>query len=266
LTEFRVTLGHVGFFRGLLSALALPEKLAGRVREAVDRKAEAELAALLAESGDGGPAARSALLELPRLTGDADVLTAAEPFCLNETMAHALTNLRAVAELLAAYNVADAISYDLAEVRDLDYYTGVTFEGFAPGLGFNLISGGRYDELIGHFGAPLPAVGWALSLDRVLLAREQQGAVFAEPAADVLLSARGCPACLDWAAQARERGLQVEVDPLGLEPDELWRSAQTRGIPRVVCHQDPRTLRVRDAAGWRPIPADDWKEVAQWRR
>jgi ATP phosphoribosyltransferase regulatory subunit len=265
LPEFRVTLGHVGFFRGLLSALALPDKLAGRVRKAVDRKAEAELAALLAEAGDGAPAARSALLALPCLTGNADALTAAEPFCLNATMAGALADLGAVAELLAAYNVADAISYDLAEVRDLDYYTGVTFEGFAPGLGFKLISGGRYDELIGHFGPPRPAVGWALLLDRVLLAREQQGAVFVEPTADVLLSARGCPVCLGWAAAARARGLQVEVDPLGLEPDELWRSAQMRGIPRAVSHQDPRTLLVRDVSGWRTMPADDWEEVARWR-
>ena len=52
--------------------------------------------------------------------------------------------------------MADAVSYDLAEVRDLDYYTGITFEGFAPGLGFSLISGGRYDDLIGHFGPPCP--------------------------------------------------------------------------------------------------------------
>ena len=58
LPEFRITLGHVGFFRGLLAALALPERLAARVRAAVDRKAEAELAVLL--PGSRRPAARRA--------------------------------------------------------------------------------------------------------------------------------------------------------------------------------------------------------------
>ncbi|PKO21703.1 MAG: ATP phosphoribosyltransferase regulatory subunit [Chloroflexi bacterium HGW-Chloroflexi-1] len=265
LPTFRITVGHVGFFRGLLAALALPEKLAGQVRRAVDRKAEAELAALLAEAGDVAPAARAALLGLARLTGGADILAAVRPLCLNARMAAALADLITVADLLDAYGVADVVTYDLAEVRDLDYYTGITFEGFAPGLGFNLVSGGRYDDLVGHFGPPQPAVGWALTLDRVLLARELQGVVQAEPVAAVLLSAAGCPACLSWAAAARARGLQVEVDPLGLAPDDLWRSARARGIPRVVIHDNAHTLIVRDATGQRALAADDWEEVTRWQ-
>ncbi len=102
------------------------------------------------------PPRRGAVLGLPHLTGDAAVLAEAEATCLNATMMTALAELQGVARLLEGYGVADAVSYDLAEVRDLDYYTGVTFEGFAPGLGFAVISGGRYDDLIGHFGPPLP--------------------------------------------------------------------------------------------------------------
>jgi len=265
LPSFRITVGHVGFFRGLLDALVLPEKQAGQVRRAVDRKAEAELAALLAEAGAAAPAARDALLGLPRLTGGVETLAAARPLCLNARMADALTDLDAVASLLDAYGVADVVTYDLAEVRDLDYYTGITFEGFAPGLGFSLVSGGRYDDLIGHFGPPQPAVGWALTLDRVLVARELQGVIQAEPAADVLLGGVACAGCLRWAAGARARGLQVEVDPLGLAPDDLWRSACARGILRVVIHEDAQALLVRDAAGQRGLAADDWEEVLRWR-
>ncbi len=289
LPEFRLTVGHVGFFRGLLTALGLPERAAGRLRTAVDRKAEAELAQLLAEIPDLPPLARNAVLTLPRLTGDARVLTEAEAICLNTTMMQALADLRAMAELLAVFGVADRVSYDLAEVRDLDYYTGITFEGFAPGLGFNLISGGRYDELIGHFGPSLAAVGWALTLDRVLLARELQGIAYPEPRSDVLLAARGCAACLQWAAQARGLGLRVELDPLGLTPDALWQAARIRRIPRAVYPADeahallqqidaraptrrpdpedgvaPHVLIVRDAAGARALAIDDWTEVTSW--
>ncbi|MGC8779599.1 MAG: ATP phosphoribosyltransferase regulatory subunit [Anaerolineae bacterium] len=288
LPEFRITVGHVGFFRGLLAALGLPERAAGRLRTAVDRKAEAGLAQLLAEIPGLPPLARNAVLTLPRLTGDAGVLDEAEAICLNSTMMQALSDLRAMADLLAVFGVADRVSYDLAEVRDLDYYTGITFEGFAPGLGFNLISGGRYDELIGHFGPPLAAVGWALTLDRVLLAREMQGIIYPEPRADVLLAARGCAACLQWAAQARGLGLKVELDPLGLAPDALWQAAQAHGIPRAVypageAHAPdqrtdanalmgrrspsdvaPHALMVRDATGEHVLDGNDWEEVASW--
>lgn len=264
LPRFRITLGHVGFFRGLLAALLLPPKLAERVRQAVGRKAEAELAGLLAEAGSPPPAARRALLALPRLTGGVEVLDEADALALNPTMAQALADLRGVARLLDAYGVADAVSYDLAEVRDLGYYTGVTFEGFAPGLGYNLLSGGRYDGLLAHFGPPLPAVGWALTLDRVVVARELQGVAAGEPVADVLLSARGCPECLAWAGAARAHGLSVEVDPLELTPDDLWRSAQARGIRRAVYPGPAGALIVCDAEGARPLAPGAWEEVRQW--
>ncbi|MCU0502155.1 MAG: ATP phosphoribosyltransferase regulatory subunit [Anaerolineae bacterium] len=261
---FRITVGHVGFFRGLLAALDLPERLASRLQNAVDRKAEAELALLLAEAASLPPIARSAVLTLPRLTGDAAVLAAAESICLNTTMMQAIFDLHGLADLLRAYGVEDAISYDLAEVRDLDYYTGITFEGFAPGLGFSLVSGGRYDDLIGHFGPPLPAVGWALTLDRVMLARELQGICAEEPRSDVLLSADVWAACPQWAAQARLLGVKVEIDPLGLDPQALWQAALARGIRRIVYGPDLNHLTVRDAAGMRGVSADEWQEVTRW--
>jgi ATP phosphoribosyltransferase regulatory subunit len=265
LPAFRVTVGHVGFFGGLLVALDLPDRQVAAVRDAVNRKAEAELGNLVREIGSANPQAQAALLALLRLAGDATILAEAERYCLNSQMADALAELRAAADLLAAYDVAGMVNYDLAEVRDLGYYTGITFEGFAPGLGFNLISGGRYDGLVGHFGPPFPAVGWALTLDRVLLAREMQGAAYTEPVPDVLFSSGGHSESLAWAGQARKHGLLVEVDPLGLPAEELWRSAQARGIARIARYRDPRTLLVRDRAGQRQVAVDDWEEVATWR-
>ena len=266
LPEFRITLGHVGFFRGLLAALSLPVRLAAWLRSAVDRKSEAELVDLLGQAGTVAATARRALLQLPRLTGPVAILEQAEALCLNSQMAGAVVELAAVAELLSAYGVADAVSYDLAEVRDLDYYTGITFEGFAPGLGASLISGGRYDELIGHFGPPQPAVGWALTLDQVLLARELQGVVQPQPAACVMLGATGYPQLLAWAAAARERGFEVEVDLLGLSAEDLWRTAQGRGIGRVVWPDAAGCLHLRDADGERQPAACTIEEFIAWLR
>ncbi len=269
LPDFKIVLGHVGFFRGLLAALALPERLAVRVRQAVDRKAEAELLDLAAEASElyaaTSAAARDALLALPRLHGDGGILAEAARFCVMPAMTEALTDLKAVAALLDAYGVAGSVSYDLAEIRDLGYYTGITFDGFAPGLGFDLISGGRYDNLIGHFGPPFPAVGWALTLDRVLVARELQGVTGNEPVADIIVSTQGEPAALVWVAEARKRGLRVEVDPQGPDLEALWDAAQGRRIARAVVQRDQDWLAVRDAAGQRLVRTKDWEEISRWQ-
>ena len=267
LPAYRIALGHVGFYRGLAEALALPPRLQDRLHRATATKAEGDLSAVLAEAGvtrERQPQVTAAVLALPLLTGGAPILEDARQFCLNSTMTAALDDLVAVATRLAAYGVADVVTYDLAEARDLGYYTGITFEGFAPGLGFSLISGGRYDSLISHFGPPLPAVGWAMTLDRVLEAREAQGVVCQEPAAAMLLSTGGRTAGLIWATAARERGLAVEVDLLGLTPDALWRAAQARHIPRAAWFVDDTTLQVHDARGERLLLADAWEEVAVW--
>lgn len=265
LPGFRITVGHIGFVRGLLAALGLPERTEQHLRSAVDRKSEAELEVLLHATPNLPPMVRRAIMALPRLAGDASVLAEAQAYCLNTPMMAALADLAAVDKQLAAYGVADAVAYDLAEVRDLDYYTGVTFEGFAPGIGFSLISGGRYDDLIGHFGPSLPAVGWALTLDRILLAREVQGFKHEAPAAHVLLSANGCADCLAWASAARELGLTVVLDLEHAEPGALWARAQATGTPRIILHREGKLL-ARDRHGEREFGGGDWVEVEAWLR
>ncbi len=58
--------------------------------------------------------------------------------------------------------------------RNHDYYTGMIFQIYVPELGYLIGSGGRYDDLLGKFGQSRPAVGFAFSLNRVLLALEAQ--------------------------------------------------------------------------------------------
>ena len=53
----------------------------------------------------------------------------------------------------------------------LGYYTGAVFEVYDPAVGFTLGGGGRYDDLIGRFGATRPACGIALDVQRVHVAQ-----------------------------------------------------------------------------------------------
>lgn len=75
---------------------------------------------------------------------------------------------------------------DLKLVRGLDYYTRTTFEFVHDGLGSQSAvgGGGRYDGLSEMIGGPaLPSVGWALGVDRTVLALEAEGVELELPAA-----------------------------------------------------------------------------------
>jgi len=61
---------------------------------------------------------------------------------------------------------------DLGEVRGFDYYTGVRFQAFVPGASDAVLRGGRYDGLLGRYGRPSPAVGFAVDVDAVAGALE----------------------------------------------------------------------------------------------
>jgi histidyl-tRNA synthetase len=99
-----------------------------------------------------------------------------------------------VRELLTAEGVA--YEDDEKLVRGLDYYTRTTFEFVHDGLGSQSAvgGGGRYDGLSEMIGGPsLPSVGWALGVDRTVLALEAEGvelelpsttSVFAVPLGD----------------------------------------------------------------------------------
>lgn len=89
-----------------------------------------------------------------------------------------------VRELLTAAGVA--FEDDEKLVRGLDYYTRTTFEFVHDGLGSQSAvgGGGRYDGLSEMIGGPaLPSVGWALGVDRTVLALEAEGITLDTPAA-----------------------------------------------------------------------------------
>ena len=82
----------------------------------------------------------------------------------------------------------DSVQIDLSLTSDVDYYTGIYFEAITPYLGRNLGSGGRYDQLISKFGFDVPAVGFSLCLEDLLLALELQGKSFDEFKSPKLIS------------------------------------------------------------------------------
>ncbi len=155
--DFQVNVGHVGVLAGGLAAV--DESLRSDARRWIDRKDRGSLARALA--GAGGDA--RALLELPFVIGRRDAIAGA----LRSAPATARPGLEHLLSLDAALSAEERthLVYDLGEVRGLDYYTGIHFELFVAGAGRAVGVGGRYDDLMGRFGRPMPAVGMSLDLD-----------------------------------------------------------------------------------------------------
>ena len=187
LCGYRVGVGQISFFAGLLRALDLDHDLQQRLtRDAVAK--DLVNYRLVVEGADFlAPADRGALLEVPDLRGGPDVLDRAAAFVRSADMESALEHLRSMHEALVAYGYGDRLFFDLGIFRNLEYYTGSVFELYAPGLGFTLGGGGRYDNLLARFGAPMPAVGFGLGLDRLHAALVDQAADLATSDQTVIL-------------------------------------------------------------------------------
>ncbi len=128
----------------------------------LDRLATHDLVGLEAEvdAVEGlDPAGRETLLRLPGLRGGAERpgpgprARAARPSSARPS------GCRRPTTRWRSAGVADRVQLDLSLLRDLGYYTGAILEVYDPALGHILGGGGRYDDLLGQFGAPMPAAG-----------------------------------------------------------------------------------------------------------
>jgi ATP phosphoribosyltransferase regulatory subunit len=210
---FVLALGHVGVFGGLLAGAALDGATLERLRERVEAKDAVGVRAAL-PPGAVPEAVGEALVRLTTLSGDASVLAEAErvlAFC--PPACAAVGELRQVVDALRSAGLGDGLAIDLGEVRGLDYYTGLVFRAYAPGLGLEVGGGGRYDTLLARFGRPMPAVGFMLGLDRLALLLDRQGARPApEPPAVEVVGGSGLGAGLQRAREKRAAGVRVRFE------------------------------------------------------
>lgn len=174
LTNFQIGLGQVAFINGIMAESGLNLVEQQKVKYAMVNRDLVGLGEILAESGLAQPA-QELLRQIPLLHGREDMLNEAYRLVNNGTSRAALDNLADIYKLLKDYGVDQYVNFDLGIIRDLDYYTGMVFEGYTPGLGFPLCGGGRYDTMLESFGVANPATGFALGIERILLALERQG-------------------------------------------------------------------------------------------
>ncbi|HEX6539805.1 MAG TPA: ATP phosphoribosyltransferase regulatory subunit, partial [Candidatus Dormibacteraeota bacterium] len=193
----QIDVGHADFIAAVLDSAALEPAARRDVLDALARRDLVAVEAALAKT-EVGEAERRLLLAFPALRGGRDLLDTAAVDLPHERPRAVLEQLARLWDLLEAHGVTEFVHLDLGAVRDWDYYTGPTFEVFSLDSGFPLGTGGRYDGLLGRFGAPLPATGFVLHVDRChdTLERREAGATRA-------------PLRIAWADGAHGTALQL---------------------------------------------------------
>lgn len=130
-------------------------------------------------------------------------------------------------------------------VRGLDYYNHTVFEWTTNKLGAQgtVLAGGRYDGLVDQLGGgPVPACGFAMGMERILLLQAAMEKTAEARSLDVYLCHEGDRARLrafTFAAQLRAAGYSVMMDGAdGRLKGQLKRAANSGAIARMVCKDD----------------------------
>ncbi len=210
LRSFVIGLGTAEVLRNLLELAGGPEEWRQAMVAAAQSRNLVEIERLAGRE-DLSPELARAFVELPRITGGGEAFER----CLELMQACDGTefacSLAATWQVLNELGYGDRVQIDFGIMRSLDYYTGLQIEAYAPGLGLPLAGGGRYDRLLSAFGLPAPAAGFAVGLERLMIALAEQSASPRSQPLDAVLGGRMPAEVFRAAATLRNAGWRVRL-------------------------------------------------------
>ena len=220
LKQVKARIGNIGILRSFLPFGPADQAV---VLHSLDKRNFEMLESELARLGRKDLA--EPLRRIVSLSGDASILDEAAGI-LGGAGAEGFRYLRELGNLLGAYGVSSSdYAFDMGVVRGLDYYTGMVFEIDSPNLGAEKqVGGGGAYSLAEVFGGERVAqTGFALGLDRLVMAAEAEGTF--EPArpldAYVIPIGEGTQTkAVEILTSLREAGLWADIDLIGRGPSK----------------------------------------------
>lgn len=173
LKEFQVSIGQVEFFKALIDEASMDQETTETLRLLISSKnffgVEELLDGLALRDG-----LKNAFLQLPQLFGGAEVLDQAKILANNGRSRESIRRLSLIYRLLQEKGLERYVSFDFGMLSKYQYYTGIIFHAYTYGTGEPIAKGGRYDNLMAHFGKPEPAVGFGITMEQLMLALSRQ--------------------------------------------------------------------------------------------
>ena len=187
LTEFQVSVGQVDYFKSLLQDANLDIEEEENLRSLISQKNYFGVEDLV-RSQNIPESLEKAFRELPHLFGSSEVLAKARSLTENKCAIAAVERLEEIYEILKIYGYEKYVSFDLGMLSKIQYYTGIIFQAYTYGIGEPVVKGGRYNELLKHFGKPAASIGFVIVVDSLLMALSRQKIKVVENEAPLILT------------------------------------------------------------------------------
>lgn len=242
--DFTIRINHRQVLTDILDTAGVPADLHTDALVAIDKLDKIGTEGVAAELSERGvpDAAAAMLMDIFKNTQEIlgqekDVNRTIVANLINIVSNEVLTDLGHIVK----YARDAPIVIDPSLARGLSYYTGAIMEINVPDLVGSLGGGGRYDGLIGMFGKEqIPACGFSLGLERILVVMEERGMfppqIEASTPADVLVtiwSDETIADSLKLANELRSSGLRVMLYPQADKEDKQWKYANSIGVPWI---------------------------------
>lgn len=164
---YQLVIGHTDVLAGLWAGCGISPRDQQLLQRALMQRDYVAYEAAVGRLGL--PPERTALLRDIVVGPEQDLDALAERLEGTEAFAQALAGVQRLQAIAATVRnadpeLADCVVIDVGVVRNFTYYTGLVLEGFAGGVPQPVLTGGRYDDLLAAYGAPRPALGFALDL------------------------------------------------------------------------------------------------------
>ena len=239
--DFTIRLNHRQLLTSILNVCGIPESLHATALVAVDKLDKIGPDGVKAEMAARGISGESAVKLLEVLERFGKNEPGSRSLLLDAAGIAAFENVGAIVALTDGTSAAGHFRLDPSLARGLSYYTGAIMEISVPDLAGSLGGGGRYDNLVGMFlGQSIPACGFSLGLERILVVMSERGMFptsLATSPADVMMAvfdAADVPHALRVAGLLRRAGLRVLVYPDAHKIGKQIKYADSLRIPFVA--------------------------------
>ena len=234
LENFQIDIGQVEFFNGLAEEAGLTEQDISRISKLIDRKDYVGVEEIV-NRYEMTSELRELILKLPSLFGSLDVIEKLKKITRNKRSLAALENIEEVINILGDYGFTKYLSIDLGMLKGPDYDTGIIFRGFTYGVGFPILSGGRYDSLTSTFGKDCPAIGFSIGINMLMVALDKTQLSKDRPSVDTVICyyKRNRKSAIEIAETLRKQDMNIETMVIteGIEKGiEYARSKQIGGV------------------------------------
>ena len=173
LTEFQVSVGQVDYYKAIFAQTGMSQEEEEELRELISQKNYFGVEELVKSKKMSEDLAK-VLSQLPQMFGSVEILKKAKMLTDNPHALKAVSRLEEIYELLKIYGYEKYITFDFAMLSKYHYYTGIIFQAYTYGTGDALVKGGRYNQLMKHFGKPAASIGFAIVVDNLLMALSRQ--------------------------------------------------------------------------------------------